>query len=97
LICKGSIVKIFVRSLRFVGEVSLVAALALGAGGALAWEGRDHGGGGDLWPRHSTLPVPAALIFGGLAISAAAAAARRRKSKDAEASKTEDQSPGADK
>ena len=74
---------------RSCARALLVAMLATSAGVALA-EG-EHGDGrgfrSDGFGSHPTLPVPGALIFGAVAVSAAAASARRRrKAKDEAAS-----------
>jgi hypothetical protein len=61
-------------SLLFVG------ALALGAASVLA-EGRDDDKRSGGFGSHPTLPVPAVLVFGAVAVTAAAVAARRRKPK----------------
>ena len=75
-------------SKRTVREISVVALTFLAAAGsAQANPGGGQGGGDDGfgWGRgpagghHPALPAPAALIFGGLAVSAAIAAAKRRK------------------
>ena len=86
--------KPYVRSLRLSRGFILAAGLALCAGSAFAGDrdddhkGGDHGGFG--FGNHPSLPVPAALIFGGLAVAAVAGAVHRRnKSKQDAAPKGE--------
>lgn len=92
------------RTVRASAACILVASLATGAilvsAPALANDGGqdrgssshddndDHGGGG--FGSHPSLPVPAALVFGGLAIAGVAGVLHRRKSRrDAAAPKGE--------
>ena len=60
----------------------LAAGVSIASSSAMAGDRDDHGGsfwreGG--WGSHPTLPVPGALVFGGIAVSVAAAVARRRR------------------
>jgi hypothetical protein len=61
-----------------VSGATLAALIAFNGG---FWSTSLPPGGGGVGA-HSTLPVPPALLFGALAISAAIAVARRRKRKD---------------
>ncbi len=67
---------------RTIAGLALSAALALSVGAAFAGD-REHGGGDDHpssgFSSHPTLPVPAALVFGGLAIAGVAGALQRRR------------------
>ena len=65
------------RTLRVAARLTLAGAFVLGAVGAWA-DGGDRGGRGGWgggFGSHPTLPVPGALVFGGVAIVAAATAA----------------------
>ena len=79
--------------------LTFTGALCIGAVSATARDRGDHDGGWSMpnWGAHPTLPAPAALVFGGLAVSAALAAARRRKSKDDSESHRDDESGGDSK
>ena len=78
--------------------LTTAGALCLGAVSASARNGDDRDSGWSRdWGPHPTLPAPAALVFGGIAVSAALAAARRRKSKHDLESPQDDESGGDSK
>jgi hypothetical protein len=79
-------------ALRAVARVTLAAGVIVSGASAYADGGDDHGGFG----RHPALPVPAALVFGGLAVSAAALIARRRRKSDDTESKSDRDDSKAD-
>jgi hypothetical protein len=98
--------KILNRTVVSSARLACAAVLALGIWGSASAQVREHQGGEDRgsisrggdddhggfggFGNHPSLPVPAALVFGGLAIAGVAGALhRRRKSRRDDAPKSE--------
>ena len=79
------------RASKKIGRATMTVFLLLAAGTVSANHGDEDKpwGGFSDWHPKATLPVPGALIFGGVAVvAAAAAAARRRRGSESDAKST---------